>query len=99
VYTIVTRRKYNPGRMQETIERARSEMFPKMQRAPGFVGFYLVNDPDNGINTAVIVWQDKASAEAFQAEGERWGRVLEEMGHSLESDNRGETVVSVEGQA
>jgi heme-degrading monooxygenase HmoA len=84
--------------MQETTERARREFFPKLQAAPGFVGFYLVNDQENGINTAIVVWEDEAHAEAFQEEAQSWARVLDEMGNVVESNNRGETVVSLEAQ-
>lgn len=98
MFTIVNRRKMNRDRSQETIQRGQSEFFPKLRQAPGFVGFYLVTDEDEGINTAIIVWQDKESAQAFQGEAERWQSVLEDMGHTVESDNRGETVVSIEPQ-
>jgi heme-degrading monooxygenase HmoA len=98
MYSIVNRRKYNPDTLQETIERARREFFPKLQAAPGFVGFYLVNDQDNRINTAISVWQDKEHAEAFRPQVTAWTRVLEELGHITESDNRGETTLSLQAQ-
>lgn len=96
MYTIINRRKINRERQQETLERARAEFFPKLQAAPGLIGFYLVTDMDEGVNTAIIVWQDQASADAFRSEGERWARVLDEVGHTTLSDNRGETTVSIE---
>ena len=99
MYTIINRRKINRDRQQETIRRARSEFLPKLQDAPGLVGFYLVTDEENGINTAIAVWEDRAHAQAFQAEVEGWTRVLDDMGHTLQSENRGETTVSLEGQA
>lgn len=98
VYTIVERRKINRERMQETVQRAQSEFFPELQRAPGFVGFYLVTDEGNGINTAVIVWESKAQADAFDTAGAGWQQTLEELGHTLQSDNRGETVIQLEPQ-
>ncbi len=98
MYTIVERRKANLERIQETMQRAQSEFFPELQRAPGFVGFYLVTDEENGINTAIVVWENKAQAEAFQTEGEGWLRTLDELGHTLQSDNRGETVIQIEPQ-
>jgi len=98
VYTIVIRRKFNPDRQQETIERARREFFPKLQAAPGFTGFYLVRDEENGANVAILVWEDKAHADAFQGEADSWQGVLNEMGHRVEGINRGETIVSLQGQ-
>ncbi len=98
MYTIVERRKMNTERMQETIQRAQSEFFPKLQKAPGFVGFYLVADEGNGINTAIIVWENKAHAEAFTVVEEGWQQTLEQLGHTLQSDNRGETVIELQPQ-
>jgi hypothetical protein len=99
MYTVVERRKVNVERLQETTQRAQSEFFPRLQAAPGFIGFYLVADEANGINTAVIVWESKAQADAFEAENSRWLRTLEELGHTLQSDNRGETVITVEARS
>ena len=99
MYTVVERRKVNTARLQETIQRAQSEFFPQLKAAPGFVGFYLVADEANGVNTAVIVWESKAQADAFEAENSRWMRTLEELGHPLQSDNRGETVITVEARS
>jgi len=96
MYTMIERRKANTEHMQETIQRAQSEFFPKLRQAPGFVSFYLVADQENGINTAIIIWENKAHAEAFNAVGEGWQQALEQMGHTLQSDNRGETVIELE---
>jgi heme-degrading monooxygenase HmoA len=95
MYTIVNRRKMNPQRGLETLQRARAEFFPKLQSAPGFVGFYLVNDAENGINTSIIVWDSKEHAQAFQDQANPWIQALDEMGHELLSDNRGDTVVEL----
>lgn len=97
MYTIINRRRTNPDRQQETMQRAQTEFFPKLQTAPGLIGFYLIPDQQSGVTTAVIVWEDKAQADAFeQAEAARWSQVLDELGNTLESDDRGETVVSLE---
>ncbi len=98
MYTMVERRKVNQDRLPETIQRAQSEFFPKLQQAPGFVGFYLVADEANGINTAIIVWESKAQAESFDEENTTWMRALDQLGHPLQSDNRGETVTTIEPQ-
>ena len=98
MYTTVERRRVNRERLQETVKRAEAEFFPTLQRAPGFTGFYLVSDEENGINTAIIVWQDKAKADAFDSVSDGWLRVLEELGHPLQSDNRGETVIELQPQ-
>jgi hypothetical protein len=99
MYTTVERRKINRERLQETVQRAQVEFFPKLQRAAGFVGFYLVTDEDNNINTAIVVWDDKTQADAFYSQGgESWLQTLEALGHTLQSDNRGETVIQLTPQ-
>ncbi len=95
MYTMVERRTINHERIQETVQRAQSEFFPAMQHAHGFVSFYLVTDEENGINTAISVWESKAHAEAFYPEAASWLRTLDELGHTLQSNNRGETVIEL----
>ncbi len=96
MYTMIERRGVNPARMDETVQRAQAEFFPKLQAAPGFIGFYLVSDEANGINTAIVVWESRADAEAFDPAGAPWLQALEELGHPLQSENRGETVIQLE---
>jgi hypothetical protein len=99
MYTIVERRTVNPATIQETIQRGQFEFFPLLLAAPGFSGFYLVADEPNATNTAIIVWESKAQAEAFDAENSVWMEKLEALGHPLQSLNRGETVITVEPEA
>ncbi len=96
MYTIIERRKANRERMQETVQKAQTEFFPKLQAAPGFNSFYLVADEANGVNTAIIVWESKAQADAFDAVGKGWQQTLEQMGHALQSENLGETVIELQ---
>lgn len=98
MYTIVERRKPNRDRLQETGHRAQHEFFPNLQQAPGFGGFYLVSDETNDITTAIIIGESKAHADAFQAVYNNWMQTLEEFGHTLQTENRGETVISLEPQ-
>ena len=96
VYTIIDRRHVNQASLDETTRRAETEFFPKAQAAEGFAGFYLVADGD--LFTGIFVWEDQAKADAFDATYQAWVKVLEEMGHRLESDNRGEIVIQLEPQ-
>src|SRR5262252_5015154 len=98
MYTMIERRKVNPARVQDAIERAQAEYFPKVQAAPGFVGFYLVPDEGQGIYTAILVWESKSQADAFEPELNRWMQVLDDFGHVIQSDNRGETVFELQPQ-
>ncbi len=96
MYTMIERRTISRERMQETVQRAQTEFFPGLQKAPGFVGFYLVSDEANGINTAVVVFDSKAQFDDFDKGAKGWQQTLEELGHTLQSDNRGETVIQIE---
>ena len=96
MYTMIERRSVNAASMDETVGRAEREFFPKLQAAPGFIGFYLVSDDANGINTAIVVWESKADSEAFDPTGDPWRRALDDLGHALQSENRGETVIQLE---
>ena len=96
MYTIVERRNTNVSQMGQTVERAHAEFFPKLKAADGFVGFYLVADESSGVNTAVIVWESKEAADAFDPASQVWQRSLEDMGHALQSENRGETMIQIE---
>src|SRR5438132_60228 len=71
MYVTITRRTPNRERQQETLQRAGSEFFPTLQQAAGFLGFYLIAAED-GLNTAITVWQDRAKAEAFQPTAGAW---------------------------
>ena len=96
MYTMIERRGVNEARMDETVQLAQAEFFPKLQAAQGFVGFYLVADEANAINTAIVVWESRADAEAFDPAGAPWMQALDELGHALQSDNRGEVVIQLE---
>ena len=89
MYAIVTRRRMNPERIQETRERAEADFTPKLREAPGFVSLTVVRGED-GLTTALVVWESQAQAEAFRDEAERWSRTLDEFGHHLESRTGGE---------
>jgi heme-degrading monooxygenase HmoA len=97
MYAMITRRRSSSGRQQETLQRAQSEYFPRLQQAPGFVAFYLVAG-DDGANNAITLWEDRASAEAFQATQQAWNSTLEEMGSQRESLTTGEVIHQVSRQ-
>lgn len=94
MYAMMTRRTMNRERQQETMERGARDFFPKLQQAPGFVAFYLVAGED-GLNTAIMLWEERAQGEAFMSENRGWRVTLEELGHRLESEVGGEVVQQV----
>jgi quinol monooxygenase YgiN len=96
MYTIIERRTANQPRVEEALALAQTEFFPALQAADGFVGFYLV--PDGDLFTAILVWEDKAKADAFDATYKAWTKKLDEFGHKVESENHGDTVVALEPQ-
>ena len=96
MYTIVERRITNVERLPETMQRAEVEFFPTLRAADGFRGFYLVADEAQGTNVATLVWDSKAQADAFQATYDVWLQALDAFGHTLQSENRGETVMQID---
>ena len=96
MYTQVERRSINLATIEETIKRAQAEFFPKIQAAGGFVGFYLVTDEKENVNTAVVVWDSKEAAEAFKSANSAWLDTLEGLGHKLQSTNEGETAIELQ---
>jgi hypothetical protein len=54
-------------------ECAQRLFFPKLQRAPGFVSFTLVQGED-GVATAVVLWESQAQTDTFRAEAVAWQR-------------------------
>ena len=89
MYAIVTRRKMNQARVPETRERAANEFWPKLQQAPGFVSFSLLQSED-GVGVATVVFEEKAHADAFEGEAASWATTLNELGHQIESRDEGE---------
>ncbi len=96
MYTIIERRKVNHARVHETEQAAQDGPMSKLPTASGFVGLYLVEDTEAGVNTQIVVWESKAHADAFQQDADSWNRMLDAHGHRLESANRGETVIHVD---
>ena len=92
MYAVVNRRRMNEARAEEARERATREFHPKLQEAPGFISFSLVQG-EQGVNVVVILFESKDHADAAFAEiGESWSRTLDALGHQLESRDTGEVV-------
>jgi heme-degrading monooxygenase HmoA len=94
MHAVVTRRTMNAARQQETMERARSELVPKLQQAPGFKSLTVIQGED-GIVTVAVLFESKAQAQAFQGDAAGWARTLDELGHRLESQNAGDSARKV----
>jgi hypothetical protein len=91
---MVTRRTQSAARQQEPMERARSELVPKLQQAPGFKALTVIQGED-GMVTVAVLFEGKTQAQAFQGDSAGWVRTLDELGHRLESQNAGEVVQHV----
>ena len=89
MYAIIGRRTNNAARQEETNARAEREYFPKLRAAPGFLDLYLVAG-DDGLTTSVVLWEDRARADAFMAQNQWWMQALEELGHRMESRTGGD---------
>lgn len=94
MYAIVTRRTMNLARAGETRQRAETDMFPKFQQAPGFVSFTLVQGED-GVNSAMMIFETKAQLEAFQKSSAGWQDTLNSHGHRLEGQTTGEVIAHI----
>jgi heme-degrading monooxygenase HmoA len=93
MYATVTRRRQNAARAKETNDRAQREFFPQLRQAPGFVSFTVIAG-DDGVNTAISLWESQAALEAFRNSGvlAAWGDTLTSLGHHLEAQSRGEVI-------
>jgi hypothetical protein len=96
MYTLIERRKINFQTLEETIKRAQVETFPQMQAADGFVGFYLVTDEKEAINTAIIVFESQAQCDAFLTASTGWWQALDKLGHKLQTANTGPTTIELQ---
>jgi hypothetical protein len=94
MYATVERRTANQERLPETARIASGQFFPTLAKAPGLIGFYLIAG-DDGVNTAIALWESRAHAEAFQPTADDWARTLEEHGHRLASDSGGEILFRI----
>src|SRR5690348_3501458 len=95
MYAIIDQRQVtNPGAIPEIRRQFTQDFQPKLQHAPGFVAFYRVQGAQNMI-TAVILWQDKAHADAFGSELARWEQTLEAAGFHTVSAPSGEVVTQL----
>jgi quinol monooxygenase YgiN len=96
MYTLIERRSINMKTLDETVKRAQTEAFPRMQAADGFMGFYLVTDEKENINTAIIVWESKEHSDKYIAASKDWWKALDDLGHKLETCNEGETTIELQ---
>ena len=78
-----------------TVRRAQTEAFPRMQSAEGFVGFYLVTDEKEGINTAIIVFESQEHCDKYIAASKDWWKALDDLGHTLQTANSGPTNIEL----
>jgi len=96
MYTLLERRKTNPGTIEDTAKRAAEEFFPALQASDGFVGFSVVNDEAQGEHVVIMVWNTKEQSEAFLSTQGEWLKVPDAMGQELLHANRGETLIDLQ---
>jgi heme-degrading monooxygenase HmoA len=98
MYATIQIRETNPERWRETGQDASSDFFPELERAHGFVAFYVVAQED-GSNAAITFWQNQAQAKAFRQADASWSLTLERHGHRLVSDHGGEVITQLRPRA
>jgi hypothetical protein len=91
MYATIQLRTTNPVGPRETGQDAADAPFPDLQRALGFVAFYIVAQED-GVNAAITLWQNRAQSEAFRQADAGWSRMLARRGHRLVGDHGGEVI-------
>lgn len=74
---------------QEIEARTEQEYLPMVQKAPGFMSFYLMRG-DSGIDSAILIWRDKADADAFWPQVANWIPRLEQLGYRHIGGDAGE---------
>jgi hypothetical protein len=84
-------REANSERWRVTGQDASSDCFPELERAHGFVAYYVVAQED-GSNAAITFWQNQAQAQAFRQADASWSLTLERQGHRLVRDHGSEVV-------
>jgi heme-degrading monooxygenase HmoA len=95
MYTVVERRKTNFDKIEETAKRAADEFFPALQASDGFVGFYVVNDEEQGEHVVIMVWNTKEQSEKFLATQDAWLKVPDSLGQKLLNMNKGDTLIDL----
>jgi hypothetical protein len=94
MHATIQLRTTSPERLREAGQDAADVPFPDLQRADGFVAFYVVAQ-DNGVNAAITLWQDRAQAEASRRADVGWSRLLARHGYRLAGEHGGEVVAQL----
>lgn len=94
MYAIITRRTTSPTQRAAVDEKAVQEFFATLQRAPGFVDFYLVHGQD-GVSTAVQIWEDRAQGDTFMAQQQQWRQTLDAMAPQIGVTSAGEVAAHI----
>jgi hypothetical protein len=72
-FTSVDIVKAKPGRMDETLRKAETELLPLYRQSPGFVA-YTIAQTDEVSATALSIWQTRQQAEHARQIREDWER-------------------------
>ena len=91
MYATYVLRTMNPATRASTLERAAEEFWPKLQEAPGFQHFFLVQQADDQ-TLGIILWESEKAAHAFMPVLDNWNMTLESLGHRRIAQGRGEVL-------
>ncbi len=94
MYAIITRRTTSPTQRAAVDEKAGQEFFAALQQAPGFVDFYLVHGQD-GVSTAVQIWEDRAQGDTFMAQQQQWRQTLDAMAPLIGTPSTGDIATHI----
>jgi heme-degrading monooxygenase HmoA len=73
MYASIRRYKTTPGRVDELVQRVNQGFVPLVSRAPGFVGYFVL-DAGSDVVASVSIFQDEAGAEESNRLAADWVR-------------------------
>lgn len=97
MYAVISQWHGDQALLPEAISITEQELFPILHQSSGFLGFYSVQDP-NGITSAIFLWQDKASVDAFLPNAQSFLEHLARLGLQFTSRYAGDVVLSIPQQ-
>jgi heme-degrading monooxygenase HmoA len=69
MYARVTTLRYQPGKLEEGVQRARETVLPAVQQQQGFNSFVALQDPTTGKAMLITLFETEADAKAGAVSG------------------------------
>lgn len=99
MYMVIAQWRGDPARLEEAIALTYQDYFPRLQKAPGFLAYYFFMQDEKGLYYDIFHWQDKASADAFDAlprpQLKPYFEKIEQIDWHFVTAYRGDTILTV----